>query len=306
MPFPNQIGTLAAPAVAGDFASYNPHATLLAGPNQMVAGPLGLTVGRFCWQDGSENGQLNNYGFGAPAAFVHRNQQGLITTWLAEASMTVPAGIQCAAMMSGSYWAKNDGVIQAIRGMKVYANLADGRVTANYTGLGSTAVMTGAIAAGTASVTGRILDNIMTVTATSSGTIYPGATVSGTGVITGTKVVSQISGATGGIGTYYVDHGEQSTNSVTLSLTHGVLTVSAVTSGTVAVGQAITGSGVTASSRVSFLGTGTGGTGTYIVDPTQTASSTTLTFATQWETRWSVGSTALAGELMKITSSTGP
>lgn len=306
MPFPNQVGTITAPAVAGDFAAYHPQGSVLAGPNAFVAGPAGLTVGRFCWADPSDNGQLNNYGYGAPSGFVHRDQQVNITTWLGEASMTVSPGTQCAAMVSGSFWAKNDGTIQAVRGMKVYANFADGKVSANVTGQAATAVMTGSIAAGTASVTGKILDNIMTVTAVGSGTIYPGASVSGTGVITGTKVVSQISGTPGGIGTYYVDHGEQVTNSVTLSLTHGVLTVTAVTSGAVGVGQTISGSGVTSGTRVTAQGTGTGGTGTYIVDGTQTATSTTLTFATQYETRWVVGNTALAGELMKISSHVGP
>jgi len=43
----------------------------------------------------------------------------------------------------------------------------------------------------------------------------------------------------------------------------GVMTVTAVSSGTLAVGQAITGSGVPAGTRITSLGTGTGGAGTY-------------------------------------------
>lgn len=57
------------------------------------------------------------------------------------------------------------------------------------------------------------------------------------------------------------------------------LTVTAVTSGSVAVGQTLSGSGVTADTKITGLLTGTGGAGTYTVDTTQTASSTTITAA---------------------------
>jgi len=55
-----------------------------------------------------------------------------------------------------------------------------------------------------------------------------------------------------------------------------VLTVSAVTAGTLAVGQVVTGSGVTKNTVITSLGTGTGGTGTYNVSQSQTATSTSL------------------------------
>jgi hypothetical protein len=55
-----------------------------------------------------------------------------------------------------------------------------------------------------------------------------------------------------------------------------VLTASAVT-GTIAVGQLITGTGVTAGTTITALGTGTGGAGTYTVSASQTVSSTTIT-----------------------------
>jgi hypothetical protein len=58
------------------------------------------------------------------------------------------------------------------------------------------------------------------------------------------------------------------------------MTVSAVSSGTIAVGQAISGSGVTASTLITALGTGTGGTGTYTVSASQTVSSTAITSTT--------------------------
>lgn len=64
---------------------------------------------------------------------------------------------------------------------------------------------------------------------------------------------------------------------VTGSITTTVLTVTAVTSGILAVGQSISGSGVTAGTKITALGTGIGGTGTYTVSASQTASSTTIT-----------------------------
>ncbi|MDR3373159.1 MAG: DUF2793 domain-containing protein [Ancalomicrobiaceae bacterium] len=57
------------------------------------------------------------------------------------------------------------------------------------------------------------------------------------------------------------------------------LTVSAVASGTLQVGQVLSGSGVTAGTTITALGTGTGGTGTYTVSASQTVASTTITVA---------------------------
>ena len=55
------------------------------------------------------------------------------------------------------------------------------------------------------------------------------------------------------------------------------LTVTAVTSGTIGIGTAISGTGVAAGTIITALGTGTGGTGTYIMSSSQTISSTTIT-----------------------------
>jgi len=64
---------------------------------------------------------------------------------------------------------------------------------------------------------------------------------------------------------------------VTASITASVMTVTAVTSGVLRVGQIISGTGVTAGTYISSLGTGTGGTGTYNVIGDTTATSTTIT-----------------------------
>lgn len=63
------------------------------------------------------------------------------------------------------------------------------------------------------------------------------------------------------------------------SISTTTLTVSAVTSGTIRVGQTISGTGVTAGTTITALGTGTGGAGTYTVSTSQTAASTTISAA---------------------------
>jgi hypothetical protein len=63
---------------------------------------------------------------------------------------------------------------------------------------------------------------------------------------------------------------------VTGSISANTLTVTAVTSGTLAVGQVITGAGITLGTTITGLGTGSGGAGTYTVSTSQTAASTTI------------------------------
>jgi hypothetical protein len=59
------------------------------------------------------------------------------------------------------------------------------------------------------------------------------------------------------------------------------LNVTAVSSGVIQVGMLITGTGVTAGTTITALGTGTGGTGTYTVSAAQTVASTTITGQTR-------------------------
>jgi hypothetical protein len=72
---------------------------------------------------------------------------------------------------------------------------------------------------------------------------------------------------------------DNSAASFTADISGTTMTVSAVASGTVLVGAVISGTGVTAGTRIVGYGTGTGGTGTYTVDTSQTVSSTTITSA---------------------------
>lgn len=64
---------------------------------------------------------------------------------------------------------------------------------------------------------------------------------------------------------------------VTADISSFTMTVSAVTSGTLALNQKVTGTGVTAGTTITAFITGTGGTGTYQVSTSQTVASTTIT-----------------------------
>lgn len=305
--FPNQVKVAQAPATIGDYCDKNPRYSYDAGPGGLVAGAGGALVGHFGWASGNLDGdgasaQVSSTGFGPVSGFVHREQQALIVNYLASSGLTIQAGFGMTLMTGGGFWAYNAGTTQAVQGMKAYANFADGSVTfaatASPSNGGTSTAST--LAAGTSSVTGSITGNLMTVTAVGSGTLYAGTTLSGTNVVSGTQIVSQVSGTTGGVGVYLVSIGEQTVASTTISGTYGLLTIGGTVAGTYAVGQAVTGSGVTANMSITALGTGTGGAGTYITNVSQTLSSQAINTASNVETKWFARSSGLPGELVKI------
>lgn len=67
------------------------------------------------------------------------------------------------------------------------------------------------------------------------------------------------------------------TASFTGSISGTTLTVSAVASGTLAIGQRLSGAGITDGTYITGLGTGTGGTGTYTINNSQTVASESMT-----------------------------
>jgi hypothetical protein len=141
------------------------------------------------------------------------------------------------------------------------------------------ASVTGAIAPSpTTTASGSIAGNVLSVGTVTAGTLVPGTILTGTGVTAGTMITGQLSGSAGGAGTYAVNTA-QTVPTTTLTGSYGVLTVSAVTSGTISVGQTLSGSGVAAGTQVTGLGTGTGLAGTYYVSPSQTTTSGTISAA---------------------------
>jgi hypothetical protein len=146
-------------------------------------------------------------------------------------------------------------------------------------------------------VTGSISGTVLTVTAVTSGTLYPGQTIQGTGVTAGT-IITALGGSaalsfsitaagtgyavgdeitvTGGI------YSQQATYTVATIGGSGAVTglttvnngVYTVVPGTPA-STTTSGNGTGLTLTLTF-GTGTGGTGTYVVSTSQTVSSTTL------------------------------
>lgn len=318
MPFPNQVNVQPAIGVEGDFCDTNPRTTVNAGAGGLVAAAAGVTVGRFAWAtqaisdaDGAPASVSNN-GTGTPTGFVHREQQALITTYLAEAGMAIPAGFPVTLFNSGGFFVRNAGSTQALPGMYAFANFADGRITfaaATAAGVGSaanggSAQVTGSIGAGTTTFTGSIAGNVLTVTANVVGTIQVGGTLSGgTGMAAGTQIVAQLTGTPGGVGTYTVSIPEQTVAAASLTETFGTMNVTSVSSGTLGVGVLLTGTGnVAGGTIITALGTGSGGTGTYIVNITQTIGSSTINGQTNIQTKFVAASSGLAGELVKMTN----
>lgn len=68
----------------------------------------------------------------------------------------------------------------------------------------------------------------------------------------------------------------KSVGTYTASISGTTMTVSGISSGFVAMGQVLTGTGVTGGTSITAFGSGTGGTGTYTVSPSQTVSSTSI------------------------------
>lgn len=299
MGFPTQVNVQAAPAVLGDFCDSNPRATVNAGQGALVAGPNGVAVGSFAWVNPADGRTVNNYGSGVPDGFVHRDQQGIITAFLADDTLLMPAGYAMTLFSAGGFWAKNAGASTSSKGQSVYVNNSTGAVQfgSNWTG----ASVTGSIA--TDVVTGSISGTTLTVTAVTTGQMNVGETISGTGVASGTQIVSQLTGTAGGVGTYQVSGAAQTVASTTITGSYGLMTVTAVSSGTLALGDGISGSGITTGNSIIAFGTGTGGNGTYVVSIGQTISSETITVASgTLLPNWTAASSGAPGELVKITT----
>jgi hypothetical protein len=151
-------------------------------------------------------------------------------------------------------------------------------------------------AAVAAVVTGSISGTVLTVTAVTSGILYPGQTIQGTGVTAGT-IITALGGSaalsfaitTGGTGYAVGDtitvtggvYSQQATYTVA-TVAAGVVTgLTTVSNGVYTVvpgtpSQTTTSGNGTGLTLTLTFGTGTGGTGSYVVSTPQTVSSTTL------------------------------
>lgn len=153
-----------------------------------------------------------------------------------------------------------------------------------------------------ATFTGSSVGTTLTVAST-VGVIHPGslasAHITGTGVSSGTFIVSQTSGTPGGDGVYVTNIATTASLDA-LTATSTTMDVTALATGALAVGNAINGSGVTAGTYIAALGTGTGGTGTYILTTAQQVPSTAITAVTPTVT-WD----SVSGAFVVISATTG-
>lgn len=362
--FQKQVNSQQAPATAGDFASANPRASVLAGEGALVAGVGGVNVGKFAWLQSDGNTVLP-YGTApaAPNGFCARTQQAQLQTYLQEAGVNIPAGFPVTLFNSGDFWAVLTGANAAAIGDAIYATYADGSITAGAAATGAS--VTGAIGATMTAAIGA------TFTATGTGTslavtsitgyLSVGDTISGTGVPAGTTIVAQVSGTTGSNGTYttstattassatvtgfgtvinvtaitgYLSVGDTLSSggvvTAQLSGTAGstgrysfsvpstaylasgtvtafgtVMNVTAIGSGTLAIGDPVSGSGVPSNAVISAFIAGTyGGAGRYglSVAASAYAASTTITATAGVLTSFKAMSIAAVGELVKIST----
>lgn len=309
MSFPNKVTVLQPPGLAGTYCDKTPRASVVAGPFGLVAGPS-LYVARFAWTTGPLDWDgtpsvANSFGSGPPAGLCMNLHDSVIRDVFSETSDQVLPGYAVTLQKAGGFWWLNSGNTLAVKGMFAFANFADGTASFGAPGSGSSAAVTGSVAASTAAVTGSIAGDMMNVTGVTSGVVVPGANVAGAGVSAGTQVLKQISGTNGGVGIYEVSGQNQSVPAATaLALTYGTLTVSAVGSGVVGVGDSISGGTMAAEQTINARGTGTGGMGTYFISSNAVIASAALTVGTSIQTKWIAMSTAAPGEILKMTNHT--
>jgi hypothetical protein len=282
--FQNRINSQPAPAVRGDFADANVRATVIAGPGALVASPAPRQpyVGHFAWANQVTN-KANGRNFGEAAAkigFVHREGQAVIVPFLAEEEMYLEAGLPCTLMNQGSFWA--EFLAGAVVGNKVFANYLDGSV---YAAAAGTSTTTASAMTGDLATTG-----VLTVSAL-TGALHVGAVLSGGAMPAGVAITAQLSGTAGGIGTYQttgvtlvaslasviaaesvetaftVDSDALVDAAFTADLAvDGTLTVSAVASGVLDIGQNLSALGMPLGAKIVGFISGTGNTGTYLTN----------------------------------------
>jgi hypothetical protein len=138
-----------------------------------------------------------------------------------------------------------------------------------------------------AQITGSISGTTLTVTGVTSGQVEVGQTLSGAGIAAGTTITA----FTGTAGQYLVNTTQTVSGeaiqagdpraAITGSIQGNTLTVTAVTSGTLSVGQTISGAGIAPGTTITAVVTGTDGAGTYTVNQSQAVFSESLNASVQ-------------------------
>ena len=238
-----------------------------------------LTVGSYFGPTSKEAGEATVYGRGfdgctkypAKMLFV-QYPIAPVAAWLRGGNFS---GVSLAAMqaMSGTLSLDVDG----------YAHTASVNLTTANSPSDAANMIAGALAGGTAAavISATISSTTLTVASVTSGALAVGQSLTGTNVTAGTVIV-------GGSGTSWTLNvastvgtaesmsafADPTTAVYTATISSKTMTVSAVAHGTLAVGQTVTGAGVTTGSVITGLGIGTtGGDGTYTLSAASTVNS---------------------------------
>lgn len=245
MPFQSKINDNQAPAVAGDFASTNPFASVLAGPGALVAPAGGLIVGNFAWV-GPQGQVSQSFVSGYQIGFLGRNEQALITQFLGEETLVVPEGFMVTLFNEGDFWAKF--AAGATVGNNVYADPNDGAPLAGATAPSGATATASAGFTGTGTVVNT--STTLTINTVTAGILSVGDVVTGTDIPAGTTILAQLTVTAGygyGLrGTYQMSAaatGSAGPEAVTSVST--TLDVTADLTGALNFGDVISGTGVT-------------------------------------------------------------
>lgn len=291
--------------VPGDYAGANIRASAVAGPWAWIASPAGVNIGAIGWCNPATGIVSSYYQPSSIPALIHRTAaKTIITTFLGIATLVIPGGYEVTPMAEGDFWALFAS--GATPGQTVYANPTTGALTGNSSGQAVTGSNTAA------SITSGVLTT--TDADQSGGALAVGQIISGVGVPAGTYIASADGTGSGThlwnlanvdgtaipnvssetmanygaqvAGPFNVASVVSADPAFTASLAPAgglaglsVLTVSAVSSGTLAPGQWLYSTGSTpialgANVKIESQLTGTAGsTGTYLVSGTYTISS---------------------------------
>lgn len=162
-----------APGEPGDFAGANPRMSLPASPaGAYKAGTDPLVIGNFAWFNPTTGIAESNNSNGGLLAFVHRENQSIITEFLGESRMAVQAGFPVTGMSGSDFWASFPEGAEV--GDPVYANNTTGAPQVDNTG----ATITDFVVASPVPVP-AVTDNDTTIAAETGVMTVPSALVSG-------------------------------------------------------------------------------------------------------------------------------
>ena len=269
--------------------------------NNSAADPFGLEIGGTIEADGVYDKQ-STPNLAAPASAI-AVQIG--ATGAAADSVNLSGGIHVAGSVSATSLNANSTALDILGGVSAGQIVNDGAITASITA--STPQTAQAIFIGPNSNVGGIVNN-GTIAASISDTAATSATVAAiidqsgsvssiansgiisavaaptesSFVLTGSRTAIDVSASTAGVSITQTPSTQFAGNPAaqfTGAIANQTLTVSAVASGNLVVGETLYGPGITAGTTITGEGTGTGGAGTYVVSVAQTVKSATLSSA---------------------------